>query len=99
MRQVCVKPISFKYYHNSKTYYLNGIVLDPIVEENVIVIAKGSTIQLLFDSEALGTIHLADAKELIFFVESLAQDVYSRGRRILRFTTTRINEDDKWGSD
>ena len=88
-----MKPISFKYYHNSKTYYLNGTVLQPLVEENTIVLPKGSIIQLIFDSPVLGRTDLPNSSKINCFVEPLAQEVYSCGRRVLRFTATQINED------
>ena len=99
MRQVCVKPISFKYFHNSKTYYLNGSVLQPIFEDNSIILPRGSLIQLTFDSLVLGATDLQNSRSLIFTVEPLAQEVYSCGRNVLRFSVAEINENNQRNSD
>ena len=99
MRQVRVKPETFRYFHNSKTYYLVGTVLEPVIEDNSIIILKGSTIQLVFNADTLGLINLPDAKELRFSIADLAQQAVFKRRSILRFLVDRINEDDNWGSD
>lgn len=99
MISVRVRPESFTYFHNSKTYYLNGITLEPILDENFIILPKGSFIQLLFDSSILNKINLAESKELLTTVESFAREVFSRGRKVLRFTVTNIDENDKRKSD
>ena len=92
MRQVRLKPEVFRYFHNSQTYYLEGIVLESIIEE-IFFLPKGSSIQVVFDSSTLGSINLPAAKELLFSVEDLAQESFSRGRQILRFIVTEVNED------
>ena len=99
MRQVRVKPETFRYFHNSKTYYLTGTVLEPVLDDNSIIILKGASIQLVFNADTLGLINLPDAKELRFSIEDLAQQGFLKGRPILRFPVERINEDDNWGSD
>ena len=99
MRQARVKPEAFRYFHNSKTYYLVATVTEPVVNENVITILKGTIIQIVFDSQTLGSINLPDSKELLVTVEDIAHEVFVRGRRVLRFSCTRINEEDQWGSD
>ena len=99
MRQVRVKPESFKYFSNSQTYYLNAIVLDPVLEEGLIILQKGLIIQLTFTSEVLGQINLPDSRKLIFVIEKFAQEVYSRGHRVLRFTVNKIDENDQRRSD
>ena len=93
MRQVCVKPESFKFFNNSKIYYLEGIVTQPIIEENTIILPRGSVIQLTFNTQTLGSVNLSESKELIFTVDSIARDIFSRGKRLPRFTAININED------
>ena len=94
MRQLRVKPEGFRYFNNSKTFYLNGLVLEPLIDEQSVLISKGTPVQLVFDIQTLGDIKLTEAAKLIFTVESFAQRAYSRGRRILRYIATQINEDD-----
>ena len=91
MRQLQVKPEVSRYFYNSKTYYLEGIVLEPIIEENFFL-PKGSSVQLVFEASALGSINLPAAKELLFSVEDLARESFSRGKPILRFIVIKVNE-------
>ena len=93
MRQVRVKPAAFKYFHNSKIYYLVGTVLDPLIDGSSIFLPRGTIIQLVFSSETLGRINLSDSQELLCFVEDLAQETIIRGRRLLRFTVNQIHAD------
>ena len=93
MRQVCVKPESFKFFNNSQIYYLEGIVTQPIIEENTIILPRGSVIQLTFNTQTLSSVNLSESKELVFTVDSIARDIFSRGRRLPRFTAININED------
>ena len=99
MRQLRVKPEGFRYFNNSKTFYLDGLVLEALIDEQSILIPKGATVQLVFDIQTLGDIKLTEASKLIFTVESFAQQAYSRGRRVLRYIATQINEDDNWHLD
>ena len=99
MRQLRVKPESFKYFHNFEIYYLDGFVTEPIVEENTLLLQKGSQIQLVFNSQTLGLVDLTDSNEFIFTVDPIVREGFVRGKQVLRFTATRINEDDKWRSD
>ena len=98
MTQVRVKPAAFKYFHNSKTYYLIGTVLDPVIEGKSIFLLRGTPIQLVFDSATLGSINLPDSTALLFSVEPYFQEAFHNGRRFLRFTVNRINEEDQWSS-
>ena len=93
MRQVRVKPESFKFFNNSQTYYLEGIVTQPLIEDNIIILPSGSIIQLIFNTQTLGSVNLSESQELIFTVDSIAREIFSRGKRLLRFTVININED------
>ena len=93
MRQVRVQPVAFRYFHNSKIYYLFGNVLDPVIDENSIILPRGTIIQLVFDSTTLNGIHLPDSNEVVCVVDDLAQETFFRGRRVLRFTTNQIHVD------
>lgn len=90
MRQVRVKPESFKYFHNSRIYYLDGIAIEPIIEEDTIICPKGSLIQFVFNSTTLGVVNLPDAEELVLTVEPIAREIFTRGRFSLRFTVRDI---------
>ena len=61
MRQVRVQPVAFRYFHNSKIYYLFATVLDPVIDENSIIRPRGTIIQLVFDSTTLNGIHSPDS--------------------------------------
>ena len=93
MRQVRVKPESFKFFNNSQTYYLEGIVTQPLIEDNIIILPSGSIIQLIFNTQTLGSVNLSESQELLFTVDSIAREIFSRGKRLLRFTVININED------
>ena len=91
MRQVRVQPVAFRYFHNSKIYYLIGTVLDPVIDENSIILPRGTIIQLVFNSATLNQINLQESNELLCFVDNLAQETIFRGRPVLRFTANQIH--------
>lgn len=90
MTQVRVKPESFKYFHNSQIYYLDGIAIEAIIEEDTIICPKGTPVQLLFNSKTLGLVKLPESKELVLTVDPIARKVFPRGQLSLRFTVREI---------
>ena len=98
MRLLRVKPEGFKYFHNTKTYYLSATTLQPSLERELLI-PEGTVLQFFFNKEILGGLDLAGANELLIEVESIVKEVFSAGRIIWRFTAVRINENDNRKSD
>lgn len=96
MNLVRIKPEGFKYFHNTKSYYLSGTSL--LLDENN-WIPEGRGLHFFFDHKVLGDLNLAKATDLFIEVEPIAKEVISGGRLVLRFNANRIYEDDKWNAN
>ena len=98
MRLLRVKPEGFKYFHNTKTYYLTGTTLQPSLEGEILI-PEGTVLQFFLNKEILGGLDLAGANDLLIEVESIVKEVFSAGRIIWRFTAVGIDENDNRKSD
>ena len=87
-----IKPESFKYFHNTKTYYLTGNTIYPFLEKDVLI-PEGSVLQIFLTSQVLGDLQLTETSSLVVNVESTAKEVFSGGRIILRYTAQEVHED------
>ena len=92
MRILRIKPESFKYFHNTKTYYLIGNTIHPFLEKDVLI-PEGTVIQIFLTSQVLGNLQLTETRSLVVHVESSSKEVFSGGRIILRYTAQEVHED------
>ena len=90
MRQVRVKPESFKFFFNSNIYYLEGVTIEPIIEGETIICPEGVLIQLIFDSQTLGLVNLPASEEIVLTVDPISRKFLRRGRFALRYTVRDI---------
>ena len=91
------KPESFQFFCNSKIYYVTGVVLDTVVQNDKVVLKKGSICQLCFDSSTpyLEIEKLFNCQILRPKIDTI-RDCRVKGRRGLRLTVTRFDENDIW---
>lgn len=92
MKILRIKPESFKYFHNTKTYYLIGNTIYPFLEKDVLI-PEGTVIQIFLTSQVLGNLQLTETRSLVVHVESSSKEVFSGGRIILRYTAQEVHED------
>ena len=94
LKPLAFKPESFTYFSSSGIFYVNGYVCETYVNNDNILLSRGTSAQLLFDS----TVANFD-RERLFRGEILSVHIepYAReGRGKPRLTVTHFDEDHLW---
>ena len=95
MRIVRIKPEGFKYFHNTRAYYLSGTTR---LLEDKNWLPEGKGVHFFFDKKILGDLDLSNATDLYLEVEPTGKEVIAAGRLVLRFDAIRIYEDNNGDS-
>ena len=96
MRIVRIKPEGFKYFHNTRAYYLSGITR--LLEEDN-WLPEGKAVHFFFEKKIVRNLDLTNATDLYLEVEPTGKEVISNGRLVLRFDAIRIYEEYNGDSD
>ena len=97
MKSLAFKPESFTHYSSSGTYYVNGVVTESLIENDVIVIKRGTDAQLVFTSNVANfdRERLFQGQTLRAYIEPYAREGRIRAKGI-RLTVIHFDEDALW---
>ena len=98
MTVIKFKPESYQYFGNSKVFYVTGVALDTVVQDDQVVIRKNSTCQLYFTSNTPNfDKDKLDACQIIRpRIDNFVRDCRVKGRRGFRLTVNSFDENDIW---
>ena len=98
MKAVCFQPESFQYFLNSDIFYVTGIILEPIFDENAQILKRGADCQLVFKSSVpnFDKEKLFTDEVLIVQVQNYVRDCKVKGREGKRLTVISFDEDNLW---
>ena len=99
MKSLVFKPESFTYYSSSQTFYVNGVVVESLIDKDSVIIRRGSNVQLVFTSSVP---NFEDSRSKLFsgekfsvFIEPYAREAKLRNRAV-RLQVIRFDADDIW---
>ena len=98
MRVVRFKPESYQYFGNSKIFYVTGTIQETLLQDEQIILRKGSICQLYFtaDTPNFDREKLYQCRILRPRIEDFTRDCRVKGRRGLRLLVESFDEDDIW---
>ena len=98
MKVVKFKPESYQYFGNSQIYYVTGTVQETLLQDDQIILRKGSVCQLYFDANTpnFDREKLFNCRILRPRVEDFTRDCRVKGRRGLRLIVNSFDENDIW---
>ena len=94
MRSLAFKPESFTYFSSSQVYYVNGFVSESLFDNDNIILRRGTSAQLVFNSNTPNF-----DRERVFrgeVVRAYIEPYAREGLRKLRLTVTAFDEDALW---
>lgn len=99
MKSLVFKPESFTFYSSSQTFYVNGVVVESLIDKDSVIIKRGASVQLVFTSSVPNfeesRSKLFSGEKFSVFIEPYAREAKLRNRAV-RLTVTSFDEDDIW---
>ena len=97
MKPLAFKPESFTYYSSSQTYYVNGYTTESLIDNDNIIIRRGTDAQLYFTANVgnFDRERLFRGEILRAYIEPFARDGKIRSKGI-RLTVIHFDEDSLW---
>ena len=97
MKSLAFKPESFTYYSSSGTYYVNGVVTESLIDNDNIVIRRGTSAQLFFTADVgnFDRERLFRGEVVRAYIEPYAREGRIRAKGV-RLTVIHFDEDSLW---